>query len=189
MAVTATKYPGTVASETIPGGNSQDWINPGNVSADDTSEATWDVSTASSDIGPYLKTTNYAFTSSDVPSGSTVDGKTKETRRREGGVSDNITTLRHREVKGGTIGGTDVSNMNTAEWRDSGLESGAETITEGGSTNLWNNTWTAEDVWASDTGEAMAPNGAGTTPSCAVDFMRVWWNFTAPTFSPKVMFM
>lgn len=170
MAVTSYKFPATTVSETIGGGNSTDWVNINNIQADDTSYATWDVSTASSDIGPYAKATNFGFTTSDIPSGSIINGIEVEYGRFEGGSTDDITTLRCRAVKGGSIHTANVSTMNTAEW---GTTS-PEIITEGGAANLWGLTWVDTDITAnSGFGIAISPNGAGTTPSCSMDYIKV----------------
>lgn len=169
MSTTGYKFAGTIVSETISGGNSTDWSNPSNAGADDTSYATWGVTTASSDVGPYLKFTNFGFTSSDIPSGATIDGIEVEYGRFEGSGTDNITTSRCRIVKGGTIHTANVSTMNTTEWATS-----IEVITEGGATNLWGLTWVDTDIAGSSTfGVAISPNGAGTTPDASFDYAKL----------------
>lgn len=173
MAVTTYKYPGTVASETISGGSSTDWTGLTNIAADDGSEATWGESTAGPDQSPYLKGTNFGFTGSDIPSGSTIDGIEVEYERREGGVTDNVSTNRLRAIKGGSISTSNVSTMNTTEW-----DNAVELITEGGATNLWGETWTQSDVVATDFGIALAVDGAGTTPDAFVDFIRCRIHYT-----------
>ena len=175
MAVTSYKFAGTIVSETISGGNSTDWTNPSNAGADDTSYAVWDVSTASNDQGPYLKCTNFGFTSSDIPSGATIDGIEVEYGRFEGGGTDNIVTSHCRAVKGGTIHTANVSTMNTAEW---GTTS-PEVITEGGASNLWGLTWLDTDITSSGFGIAIAPNGPGTTPAAKIDYVKVRVYYTA----------
>ena len=178
MAVTSYKFAGTIVSETISGGNSTNWTNPSNAGADDTSYAVWDVTTASKDQGPYLKCTNFGFTSSDIPSGSTIDGIEVEYGRFEGGGTDNIVTSHCRAVKGGAIHSANVSTMNTAEWNVSTVQ----VITEGGASNLWGLTWADTDIAGSSTfGIAIAPNGPGTTPQANIDYVKVRVYYTEAT--------
>lgn len=185
MAVTAYKFPGTVVNDTS-SGSGDAWTNPGNVSADDTSEAVWSVPTSHTNPSQYLKCTNFGFTASDIPSGSTIDGIEVEYRRREVSVSDDISTSHLRAVKGGSINGTNVSTMNTAEWIKDTSEAGSENIVEGGSSNLWNDTWTQADIVASDFGVALAVTGTGFTPEGRIDYIkvRVYYSAAASTTMP-----
>lgn len=164
MADTGYVFPGTIVSETIAGGNSTDWTNPSNAGADDTSYAVWDVTTASPDQGPYLKCTNFGFA---LPA-STVNGIQCEYRRFEGSGTDNITTSHCRIVKGGVISSGNVSTMNTTEWATS-----QEAITEGGAANLWGETWLYTDINDSGFGVAIAVDGAGTTPTASIDYVKL----------------
>lgn len=183
MAVTSYKFPGTVANDTSSGAGTA-WTNPGNVSVDDTSEAAWSVPTVHTNPSQYLKCTNFGFTTADVPAGSTINGIEMQYRRRMGSSADGVTTANMREVKGGTIGGSNVSTMNVAAWAFSGTEAGSENIVEGGAANLWNNTWTAADVIASTFGCAIAATGSGSTPDAFIDYVEMRIYYTAPAALP-----
>ena len=173
MATTSYKFPGTTASETISGGNAADWGDHANIAADDAAVAVYDISTASEDQSAYLKGSNFGFTTGDIPSGSTIDGIEVEYQREEGGNTDNISTNRMRAIKGGVISSSNVSTMNTTEWDNS-----VETITEGGATNLWGETWADTDITSSEFGIALAADCAGTTPDAFVDYIKCRIHYT-----------
>lgn len=177
MAVTSYKIAGTGADDATVGANA--WSNPGNITADDTSEASWSVSTIHTNPSHYLKGTNAGFTTSDVPSGATIDGLEAEYRRREGSATDNVNTQDMKAVKAGSIIGTDVSTRNIAEWANSATEAGSENITEGGASNLWNTTWTDSNARDSTTGIVLSATANGTTPDAFVDYIRWRWYYTA----------
>ena len=189
MANTGYTLPGTAASETISGGNPDDWIDTNNILADDSNEAYLDYSTASSDVGAYIKATNFGFA---IPGTATIDGVEMRYRRREVSGTDNVSTSRCRIIKGGTIHSANVSTMNTSEWAQAGSEAGSETITEGGPTNLWGVTLTPSDVNASDFGIAISPDMSGTTPDARIDFIQVDVYYTesagGTVFVAKVIF-
>lgn len=173
MAETTWKIAGTGASETISGGNSTDWTSPSNITADDDTLAHYDIGTGDNAQSAYLKGTNFGFTASDIPSGSTIDGIEFRYDREEGSNTDNISTNRLRPIKGGTIGSTDVSGMDTSEW-----DNASEVITEGSSSDLWGETWTQSDILSSDFGIALAADCDGTTPDAYVDYFEVRIHYT-----------
>lgn len=177
MAVTSKKFPGTTSSETVTGGSSTNWVNTSNIGADDTSEASWAESTAGPDDSPRLIGENYGFTTSDIPSGATIDGREEDEVHREGAATDNISTLQRRTKKTGTLSTSNVSNMEAGEWR-TGTAGNGDTITAGGATNLWGETWTDSDARASNTGSFMRCTGTGTTPDAFVDNRQVRWYYT-----------
>jgi len=69
MAVTDWKYPGTAANVTE--STNAPWANPNYAKADDTSYSYGYLKNAVTDT---LRLTNYGFTSSDIPSGATING-------------------------------------------------------------------------------------------------------------------
>lgn len=181
MAVTSYFFPGTAASETIPGGNAGDWANVNNIKTDDTSEASLSYSSASSDVGAYIKATNFGITSSDIPLLSTIQGVEIEYRRREGSTTDNITTDHCRIILAGTISTNNVSTMNTSEWVQAASEAGSENIVEGGASNLWGElALTQLQVTNSGFGVAIACDMGGTTPDAFIDYIKLRVYYTAP---------
>jgi len=173
--VTDWQFPSTGASETISGGNSADWTNPGNITADDTSEAAMNIGSGTSATMAYLKATDFAsIDDTALPVGSTILGFQVMYRRREAGSTDNVSTSRLRMIKGGTIQSSNFANLNTAEWKNTSTESAAENITEGGMDELGGTTWTDTDIKASTFGFTMSPtHSTGVTPDCFVDFMKL----------------
>lgn len=87
MAVTAWKEPGTV--ESIENGDGTNWTDPDNAKTYDTNYAICDKPPAGGQTSDYLRTTNYGFTTDDIPDGSTIDGIETEliqTAESEGNV-------------------------------------------------------------------------------------------------------
>jgi hypothetical protein len=70
MAVTDYKFPGTAAS--VDRDSRSEWVNPNNAKVDDTNYSGCTVN--KKDYGDWLRLTNYGFTSTDIPAGSTIDG-------------------------------------------------------------------------------------------------------------------
>lgn len=68
MAVTAWKKPGSAKVVSLGGST---WSNPSRITADDNSDATSSIS--SGGFSDYLLGYNFGFTTSDIPSGSTID--------------------------------------------------------------------------------------------------------------------
>jgi len=124
-------------------------------------------------IWHYLKATNFGFA---IPAGATINGIRAEiemiTNNGTGGV-ENV-----RIVKGGVIGSTDKgifnNNMPTTEI----------STFYGSSTDLWGETWTAEDINSSNFGFAYSVNINAKTVS--VDHMAIVVTYTADVTSPSV---
>jgi hypothetical protein len=75
-----TRYPGTVTTASAAPESANDWLTPGNISADDASEAQITAATYDSpDISFQLKASNFGFT---LPAGSTVNNILVEIDRR-----------------------------------------------------------------------------------------------------------
>lgn len=142
-----TKSPGTVANDNSIG--TLAWSDTGNVVANDGAEASVEFD-PSDTISNYLKATNFGF---DLPEGATINGILVEIEKNPdiGGGDDFIRDYRVRIVKGGSIGSSD---------RKKGLWDSPLVYTPHGAYNdLWGETWTAEDVNASDFGVAIAVEG------------------------------
>src|SRR5258708_5529447 len=106
MAVTSYKFPATVTDDSTVG--TVVWDGPGNVSADDGTNAGFHATSGGLRISHYLNCTNFGFTSADIPSGATINGIEMEYQRSEGGITDNVKTSRIVAIKGGTIQSTDI---------------------------------------------------------------------------------
>lgn len=186
MAVTAYKFPATIADDTTVG--TVGWANHANAGADDTSEAAWEQSSGSP-VGYYLKGTNFGFTTADVPSGATIDGLEAEVRRREQSTTDNISDNSVKYVDAGTITGNEKAAA--GEWTQATGESSAGNATYGGAADLWGATISDSDARASTSGLAFSPKAtSGTTPDGYVDYMKIRYYYTeapASTFAPRVM--
>lgn len=136
MADTGVKYPVTVSTvqET---GDDNDWVTPGNVGADDTVYANITAATFDSpDTSYLLKATNFGM---GVPAGATINGIKVEIERHyaNGAVADYDVCL----TKDGTTRvGDDKSIGQTFNLTTD------TTVSFGGSADLWNTTWTADEV-------------------------------------------
>ena len=73
MAVTDYKFPGTAAN--VNNGGYFQWSNVDNIKADDSDSAlTCTNGTADKNPTDYLTATNFGFTSTDIPTGATING-------------------------------------------------------------------------------------------------------------------
>jgi len=100
VAVTGWKTPSTIVSN---GDGSYTWSDPGNAASDDNNYASVVMSTASTG-SDHLKATNFGFSTSDVPSGSNIDGVEARYRR----YASDASRVQDYSVKlaiGGTITG------------------------------------------------------------------------------------
>ena len=144
MAVTGWKYAGTAA--TVDNGTSVDWSNPDYAKADDTSYASCAVpKNGASDL---LTLSNFGFSSSDIPSGSTIDGIEFVMSRYAGTdfMTENALYLRKASGRTG-------SNMaSTTYWA---ISSPTEK-TYGGATEMCGTTLTQSDIVASTFGIELA---------------------------------
>lgn len=140
MASQGPNYAGTGENDASYGSN--DWVNPGNITAEDASVSTFLAFGA--DTSNYLKATNFGFS---IPSGATIDGILVEiliTDNGGTGLDDRV-----RIVKGGTISTTDLST-------GAGIPNAEAYVSYGGATNLWGESWTDSDINASNFGVVYA---------------------------------
>lgn len=124
----------------------------------------------------YLKCTNFGFTSSDIPSGSTINGFEIEVRQFRNALPT-ITATVVKFVKGGSVVGNDIGN--TTDW------AGTETVvTYGSSTELGGQSWTQSDVTASNFGCVISVTWGTTrllsTFCTLVDQVRIRVYYTVP---------
>lgn len=116
----------------------------------------------------YLVVTDFGFA---IPTGATIDGILVEMERISGGDSvmlDNAVRI----VKGGTIGSTDKSSASV--WGTS------TTISYGGASDLWGESWAYSDINASNFGFAISVTNPSAfdvnTPQA--DFVRITVYYT-----------
>lgn len=74
MAVTSYRFPGTVISWDHDSDGGVAWTNPGNAAADDNTDATKGYTTATPSTPELLRATNFGFTTSDIPTSSSIVG-------------------------------------------------------------------------------------------------------------------
>ncbi len=155
-------------------GGTQDWSNPNNVVADDTSYATVALQGASgSDLSKYLQATNYGFS---IPSGATIDGIAVSIMRRAD-ASAAVKDWGLQLLKGGTIAGS--NRASETAWTSSLGE-----FTYGGAADLWGTTWTPAQINASGFGVSLYLwNSTYNNRIAYVDYMRITVTYTAPTIS------
>jgi hypothetical protein len=147
MADSGFKNPGTVGTDNSIGSiawASTDYIKAGGVTYA-YSQATANNSAV---ITNYIKGTNFGFT---IPAGATINGIEFVAFRMVGYYSSSNKTYDYaaRIIKGGSIGATDKKNGTV--WSEVGADR-----TCGSSTELWGETWTADDINSSDFGVALA---------------------------------
>lgn len=179
MAVTAWKAAGTAANDTSTGSvtwDSDDLFTPisgTEVTSDDNVYAGPQL--AGAGTTNWLKATNFGFTSTDIPVGSSIDGFEIEVRQfKSGSIVVSSTTI--NLVKAGTVSG---SNFGTAgDWATT------ETVVNYGSaTQLGGLSWTQSDVVSSNFGVALSViNASSILPVGArnrfVDQIRMRVNYT-----------
>lgn len=147
MAQTGWLTCGTAATVDETGDASTAWVNPTNAQgAADSTAATQSYSGAFPLGTPnYLKCTNFGFTTSDVPSGATINGIefrfTKKADTASVALDNQVQTY-----KGGAVGGTNLADTSTF-WSTSYTQ-----VTYGSSSELWGRTWADTDVRASTFG-------------------------------------
>lgn len=177
MAVTSWVSASSAASVT--GVGTVAWTNPTNCHADDTNYAAAN-SMAAGAISNWLRA-YFSFSSSDVPSGATIDGI--EVEMIVYGSNTLLVRLKHaRLVIGGTIGSTNLPSMPTTNWGTTGTIQ-EETLTLGGSTNLWSETPTQGNVTGANFGIAISAENyeASKNRNATVDYMRMRIHYTAAT--------
>jgi len=137
MAVTAYKFPGTAAN--VANGGYYAWVDAFNIKADDTSSATC-LTNGNADKNPtdYLTATNFGFTSSDIPSGATING-IEFVINRQGSEANSQYDYQLYMLKAGTQHGDNLASA--TKWPTSLADA-----TYGGSTNLLGGTWAQTDI-------------------------------------------
>jgi hypothetical protein len=153
--------------------NTDAWVSPTNVGADDgTTASITAASYDSPDISQILVASTFGFT---VPAGSTIDGIVVEIDRNNaaGAASDNRVQL----AKGTAFANLVGSNLaDTATDWPAALAS----VSYGGSANLWGTTWTTVEVNADSFAVFLSVQADAANTDIAVDYIRATIHYTEP---------
>ena len=173
MPETAWKYPGTV----VDNGGNYAWVNPNNVKVDDETFATERI-TGKNTTGNILLLTNFGFSSSDIPAGSTINGIEFIISRKAGQPGYLYDYSIYLRNSGGNTG----SNMASAATYDTTLTP----ITYGGATNMCGTSLTQSDIVASSFGIAfLIAIGSSTNYTAYVDYIKIRVYYTEGGASVK----
>lgn len=164
-----TQSPGTVVDDATVG--TVAWLNPGNILTSNNGYATVD-SEFGNPTSNYLKATNFGFV---IPAGATINGILVEIESKVSGSTNTWSNV--RIVKGGSISTTTKSGatngITTTEGYSSIPASGAET-------DLWGETWTADDINSSTFG-VVASLSIPVFTQVSVDHIRITVYYTEAT--------
>lgn len=173
MATTSWKFPGTVVSGVSGETGAGTWANTANVAADDNAEAV--ITIAAGGKSSTLRASNFGFTSSDIPAGTTIVGIEVEIQHRS--IGANPATDYHVQLvpngAAGLIGDRagDDKALTAANYPTSYLDAGT-IVLYGSPTDTWNAGLTRAQALSSAFGvdfqaQSSASGGAG------VDYIRV----------------
>lgn len=183
---TQTKIAGTGANVASVGGT-QNWINTGNITADDATYANASSSVTSSYVeSKYLRGTNFGFT---IPDGSTINGITVEYQAYANYYSFDpelvASIVQVNMVK--STGRVGTSNSTAYE-----LDTEA-TYTFGSSSNLWGTTWTAAEINNSGFGVDLVVSFSDADLSgiltAYVDYVKITVDYTPAANTSNMMLM
>lgn len=154
--------PATTADDS--GTGTATWSDTGNITTSNDTRAT--VSIDSSNSSHYLKATNFGFS---IPAGATINGIVVEWEKGGGGGFDTDNAV--RIVKGGTIGSTDKSSLTA--WPSSDTYA-----SYGSSSDVWGETWTADDINATTFGAAISVKTTAALAGPTIDHVRITIHYT-----------
>lgn len=137
------------------------WSNPDNVKVSDNIYATQDFTGSAS--GNYVKTTDYGFS---IPTGATINSITVEAEAKDSIINQ---ILFVRIVRSGVIETTVTNNQ---------VISTTEAYYTFNALPLWNKTWTADIINASDFGAVIYSNSGGSAHTMSVDHVRITVDYT-----------
>jgi hypothetical protein len=128
-----------------------------------------------------INATNYGFS---IPSGAIIDGIVVEVNRNSSsnnfgfGVNDNSVRL----IKGGSIVGN--NNAVAGTWGTS-----TSTVSYGGVSDKWGNTWTPADINASNFGVAFSIYNSSTIAprTATLDYLKITVHYTLPDTTAPVI--
>lgn len=167
-------FPGTATSETSGDANEVTWTNPGNVGADDATEASITAATFDSpDPSFYLYARGFGFT---IPAGATVDGIVVEVDRRSIIANSGIDREIRLANSVGVLIGDDKHDAVTV-W-----PSTSTVKTYGGAADTWNTGLSAADLLTMvndpDFGVYFQAQANIANADIGVDFIRVTVHYT-----------
>ncbi|QEH80818.1 hypothetical protein EIK56_22900 [Sphingomonas sp. C8-2] len=173
MATTSWKFPGTVVSGVSGETGAGTWANTANVAADDNAEAV--ITIAAGGKSSTLRASNFGFTSSDIPAGTTITGVEVEIQHRS--IGANPATDYHVQLvpngAAGLIGDRagDDKALTAANYPTNYLDAGT-IVLYGSPTDTWSAGLTRAQALSSTFGvdfqaQSAASGGAG------VDYIRV----------------
>ena len=163
-ATTATKYGGTATQ------SGSGWSNL--TSAQGSTSGTY--ATYSGTTQSYLRLTNYGFTTTDIPTGSTINGITVNVRGRN---SQGSQTMNVALTKNGTTALGSKTFTISSSYADN---------TQGSTSDLWGQTWAVSDLTASTFGVMLRDSNTTASGTFEIDYITVTITYTAPTAAPTV---
>jgi hypothetical protein len=164
-------FPSTGEDDITDGGDTG-WFGGSNITSSDDSRANSNINSLNVTTH-YLKATGFGFS---IPAGAVINGIKVEWEKMDNTLSGTPATKDNasRIVKGGSIGSTDRS--------DSNIWSRTESfVSYGSSSDLWGETWTADDINSSTFGAALSvtyDSGLDTGGAAAVDSVRITVTYT-----------
>ena len=166
MSVTAYKYPGTVTTSNESGGAGE-ITDPNNVKVTDTSYAQVATKNGSLYIRPY----NFGFTSSNVPTGATIDG-IEVVANKQQAMQPALDWKFYLRISTGRVGSNYASAVG---WPDELAD-----VTYGGATNKWGTTTelTQSEIVASTFGFDFACYSTGLL-YCNINSFKIRVYYTA----------
>jgi len=166
--------PGTVSQVAEGSYSNNSWNNLDNVkSSDDNCASITSWRFSSPDYSWVLYATNFGFS---IPDGAVINGILVQYERHDENASvvDALVQL----VKGGSRQGDNKSTG--ASWPDNT----DATISFGGSSDLWNLSWTAADINASGFGVAVVAQATGNRPDAYIDHLKITVYYTSAPSAP-----
>jgi hypothetical protein len=173
MAVTAYKTPGTCAN--VDRDLHSDWAFPDNAKTSDNSH-TENLVWKGVFYSDWLRLTNFGFSASDIPSGSTINGievKIERYSLYSNKINDSALKLRKTS---GQIGDNKAS---ATYWPTSDAE--VTYPSSGGATDTWNASLIDTDITSSDFGVDLSANNVDTesVQACYVDCVSIRVYYTS----------
>ncbi len=179
----ATAGPNISGTAVTNGGAGMAWSSASNINSAGSPYSTvvLDNQPSANSTAESINATNYGFS---VPAGATIDGIAVEVNRNSSsnnlgfGVNDSSVRL----IKGGSISGN--NNAVPGTWGTS-----MSTVTYGGVSDKWGNTWTPADINASNFGVAFSVYNSYFVASrtATVDYLKITVYYTLPDTTAPVI--
>jgi hypothetical protein len=162
-------------------GTGTGWTTPGNITADDTSYATYTIPTSSTSSN--LIAAKYGFDSTTVPSGATITGIQVKLGRWSSSTSNTYDAVVQLTKDG--IGVGDNKAATSIAWPNSAGSS----ATYGSPSDTWGTSWAPSDINNDDFGVILAVRNGNTfsTRTATVDYVQITVYYTPPTGTPTTV--